>query len=101
MENQSIVIARTILNQITEFDRWALRAFGAQNFVALPESKEFQGGIRFDVNGLRHKGRVMIQLRWVDDYTVSFINKKNEVVKTFEGVYCDMLVNILDWLEGK
>jgi len=101
MKNQSIVIARTILNQINEFDRWALMAFGAQNFVALDESKEYQGGVRFNVNGLRHKGCVMIQLRWVDDYTVSFVNTKNEMVKMYEGVYCDMLVNILDWLEGK
>lgn len=101
MESHSISIARTIINQINEFDRWALMAFGAQNFVALEENKEFQGGVRFNVNGLKHKGTVLIQLRWVDDYTVSFVNKKNEVVKSFECVYCDMLVQILNWLEGQ
>lgn len=74
---------------------------GAKNFLALPESKQYQGGVRFNVNGLKHKGLVMVELRWMDDYTVSFLSKKGEVKKKVEGVYCDMLVHILDWAEGK
>lgn len=98
-QTQSISIASEILNQIKCTDRWALAAYGAKNFLALPESKEFQGGVRFNCNGLSHKGVVMIELRWVDDYTVSFLSKKGELVKKFEGIYNDMLVNILDWIE--
>ena len=43
----------------------------------------------------------MIELRWVDDYTVSFLSKQGDVLRKVEGVYCDMLVDILDWIEGK
>ncbi len=101
METQSIAIASEILNQIKCTDRWALAAYGAKNFLALPESKEFQGGVRFNVNGLTHKGLVVVELRWVDDYTVSFLSKKGELVHKVEGVYCDILVDIIDWVEGK
>lgn len=99
MENQSISIAKTILKQIQYSDRWFLPAIGAKNFLALPESKLVQGGIRFNCNGLKHKGIVEISLRWVDDYTISFLNKTGDEIKSVEGVYCDMLVEILDWVE--
>ena len=101
MENQSIAIAKTIIQQIQYGDRWFLPAVAAKNFIALPESKEFQGGVRFNVNGLKHKGLVKIELRWVDDYTISFLSRTGEVVRQVEGVYCDMLVDILDYCEGK
>jgi hypothetical protein len=94
-------IARTILEQIKYGDKWALMAYGAKNFIALTESKEFQGGLQFEVNGLRHKGIVRIQLKWIDTYTITFINKRSEIVKEVEDVYCDMLVDILDYIEGK
>ena len=101
MENNSLQIAQTILNQIKYSDKCALMAWGAKNFVALPESKEFQGGVRFKVNGLQFKNWVMVELTWTDEYKVSFINRKREVVKEYDGVYCDMLVNIIDWVENK
>jgi hypothetical protein len=101
MENQSIAIAKTIIQQIQYGDRWFLPAVAAKNFIALPESREFQGGVRFNVNGLQHKGSVKIELRWVDDYTISFLNKTGDVIKKAEGVYCDMLIEVLDWAEGK
>ncbi len=103
IENQtkSIEIASTIIDQIRYADKFALMAWGGREFVALPESEEFQGGLRFRVNGLKHKGYVVVQLRWVDDYTVSFLNKKGHLVHKSEGVYCDMLVLIIDWIEGK
>lgn len=100
-ETNTMEIAKTILEQIKYADRSALWAWGATNFAAISESKEFQGGVAFQVNGLTHKGWVKVQLRWVDDYTITFINKKREVVKTFEGAYCDMLVPVIDWIEGK
>jgi hypothetical protein len=101
MESQSVQIAKTIINQIKALDFWFLGAVGAQKFIALPESKEFQGGVQFKVNGMRHKGYVKIELRWVDDYTITFMKRNGDVVKQCEGVYCDMLIDILDWIEGK
>jgi hypothetical protein len=101
METESLSIAKTILQQIQYADRWFLPAIGAKNFLALPESKLFQGGVRFNCNGLRHKGMVEISLRWVDDYTITFFSKSGEELKCVKGVYCDMLVDVLDWIEGK
>lgn len=94
-------IARTILEQIKYGDKWALMAYGAKNFTALNESKDFQGGIKFQVNGLKHKGTVIIQLKWIDTYTIIFIDKKGITMKEVEDVYCDTLVDVLDYIEGK
>lgn len=101
METQSIEIAQTILKQIQVGDRWFLPSIGAKNFIALPESKNYQGGVRFKCNGLKHKGIVEISLRWVDDYTIIFLKSSDEEIKRVEGVYCDMLVDVLDWVEGR
>jgi len=99
--SQTMEIARTILEQIQYADRSALLAWGATNFAVISESKEYQGGLAFKVNGLTHKGWVKVCLRWVDDYTIIFINKNREIVKTLVGCYCDMLVEVIDWIEGK
>ncbi len=101
MENQSIQIAQTILDQINYFDRSALMAWGAKSFCSLSETKERIGGLSFQVNGLTHKGWVTIELDWMDTYTVIFTNRSREIVKRVEGVYCDMLVDIIDFIEGK
>lgn len=100
-QQETMQIARIILNQIKYADQSALLAWGASHFSAVTESKEFQGGLSFQVSGIIHQGWVTIKLRWVDDYTIVFTNKKREVVKTFEGAYCDMLVPVIDWIEGK
>jgi hypothetical protein len=99
--SRTMEIAQTILEQIRYTDRSALMAWGAKNFSAISESKEFQGGLAFQVNGLIHKGWIKVCLRYVDDYTIIFITENREVVKTFEGAYCDMLVAVIDWIEGK
>lgn len=101
IESNTMSIAKTIISQIKYGDRAALMAWGAINFVALEETKEFQGGVRFKVNGLKFKGYVQVQLRWVDDYTISFLSKTGEVKKQVEGAYCDMLVDVIDWIEGR
>jgi hypothetical protein len=94
-------IARTILEQIKYGDKWALMAYGATNYEALQETKDFQGGVKFKVNGLKHKGTVMVQLKWIDTYTITFVNNNGVAVKEVEDVYCDTLVDVLDYIEGK
>lgn len=98
---RTMEIARTIIEQIKSGDRSALMAWGANSFCAISESKVHEGGVSFKVNGLKHKGWVKVCLTWADVYDVAFINKKREVVKTFEGAYCDMLVPVIDWIEGR
>lgn len=100
-ENQTIQIAKTILEQIKYGDRMSLMAWGASKFIALNESTEYSGGIQFKVNGLSFAGYVKVQLRWADDYTISFVNKHGEVKHQVKGVYCDQLVEVIDWVEGK
>lgn len=101
MENTPVQIARTILNQIKCLDKSALMAWGANSFCSLSETKTRIGGLSFQVNGLTHKGWVTIELDWLDTYTVILKNRNRKVVKTFEGVYCDMLIDIIDYIEGK
>ena len=94
-------IAQTILEQIKYADRSALMAWGANSFCAISETTEFEGGVSFKVNGLKFKGWVKIGLTYKDDYSIIFINKKREVTKITEGVYYDMLVEVIDWIEGR
>jgi hypothetical protein len=94
-------IANTILQQIKYADKWALAAYGARNFIPLPECKIFQGGLKFQCNGLRHRGTVVIQLKWIDTYTISFLSMNGKVEKVVKDTYCDELVSVLDYIEGK
>ncbi|MDG1518558.1 MAG: hypothetical protein P8Q42_11070 [Flavobacteriales bacterium] len=54
---------------------------------------------KYKVNGYNHKGWVSIKLTYMDEYEISFINRNREVVKVVDGVYCDELISVLDWVE--
>lgn len=96
-----MTIARTIRGQIFALDGMAWFAWGAKNAVGLDD------GIQFDVKGLKFRGKVIIKLTAMDDYTITFgrMNRKTfefDVKHTAEGVYCDQLVEILDhYIEGR
>ena len=92
-------IAKIIIEQINSIDRWALGAYGSNNFYHIPESPEFAGGLIFSVNGLVHKGKVKILLTWMDEYKINFLNQNGISIKEVNGVYCDMLVEVLDYIE--
>jgi hypothetical protein len=92
-------ISRIIIEQINSIDKWALGAYGSTNFYHIPETPEFSGGLMFSVNGLVHKGKVKILLTWMDEYKIIFLNQKGVSIKEVNGVYCDMLVQVLDYIE--
>lgn len=98
---ETMIIAKTILQQIKSLDRFFLIAAGANNFAALSSNSERLGGLEFKVNGLTHKGWCKIELTYMDTYRVLFINRKREVVKTVDECYCDQLIQILDYVEGR
>src|SRR5690554_2865303 len=98
---KTMEIARTILNQIKTLDRMFLMAAGAHNYAALSRNDKRAGGLEFKVNGLVHKGFCKIELTFMDTYRIQFINRKREVVKEVEECYCDQLVQILDFVEGR
>lgn len=100
MEKTLSPIAKKIIDQINYNDCCALKAWSATNFVSLLPSKEFQGGLKFSVDGLEFKGIVKIELRWVDDYVVSFI-KNGRLLHQVKNVYHDTLVDVIDYVEGK
>jgi hypothetical protein len=93
-----MTIAQIIIHQINSLDKWALSAYGSTNFYSVQESSEFQGGLTFKVNGLHHKGQVSILLKWSDVYVIKFI-KNGKSIREVEEVYCDMLVEVLDYIE--
>jgi hypothetical protein len=101
MKSNAMEIAQTVLTQIKYLDRSALMAWGAKSFCALSETDTRKGGLGFQVKGLTHKGWVTVELSWLDTYTVVFTNRNRKVVKTLEDVYCDMLVDVIDFIEGK
>jgi hypothetical protein len=94
-------IARTILNQINFGDRMFLPTVGARNFASLSSTELRMGGLEFQVNGLVHKGWCKIELKFNDTYRIIFVNRKREIVKTVDECYCDQLIEILDYAEGR
>jgi hypothetical protein len=53
-------------------------------------------GLMFKVNGHHHKGYVLITLDWSDTYNVHLITTHGNIVKSFDMVYFDDLVEIID-----
>jgi hypothetical protein len=53
-------------------------------------------GLMFKVNGHHHKGYVLITLDWTDTYDVHLISTHGNIVKSFDMVYFDDLVEIID-----
>jgi len=94
-----VQLSNTIIDQIQSADVWALGAYAAQDFKVLLTTDEYIGGLQFSCNGYNVKGKVTIQLSWNDTYTISFYNRNNNLMKTVEGVYCDQLVGVLDFIE--
>ncbi len=53
-------------------------------------------GLLLKVTGRHHRGLVLITLDWNDTYTVYIINMRKVILQTFEMVYFDQLVEIID-----
>jgi len=53
-------------------------------------------GLLFKVNGHHHKGYVFITLSWCDTYTVRIVGTDGTIKDTYEMVYFDQLVEIID-----
>lgn len=91
-------VAKIILEQIICIDKVAMMAWGSSDYIICDSDDEQEGGIIFTVNGLKFKGQVEIRLQWNDTYTIRFL-KGDEEIKKVETVYCDQLVEIIDWIE--
>ena len=54
-----------------------------------------RNGLRFSVNGFKHKGDVAVELSPMDEFRISLI-KHGKVVRVIDGVYIDNLVQVID-----
>ena len=74
--------------QITIFMSWGIE----------PKSmKVIDGGLEFECNGFKHKGKVQIVLdEGKDLFEVHLISEKGEKVKTIEDVFLDNLISVVD-----
>lgn len=94
MENNdyNLELARYIWSilktQITIFMSWGV----------VPESmKVIEGGLEFECNGFKHKGKVQIVLdEGKDLFEVHLISENGEKVKTIEDVFLDNLISVVD-----
>jgi hypothetical protein len=92
-------VASTIWAQIRAAG-WAVNgSWGARELVALLETDEARGGLRFRVSGRKHKGLVVVELMPSDTYRVRLLKKsRGAFVMTYEAenVYAECLANTID-----
>lgn len=96
-------VGQEIFNQLKTLGFNDLMCWGATSFKSFNDSQfkdNHCGGLLFKVNGLRHKGHVMITLSASDLYNVKIgrLSKGEFVQKgdTLTGVYFDQLVETID-----
>ena len=76
------------LLKMNGFKFWSWGASGFKNFG--------DKVLTFKVQGHHHKGYVVITLGWDDTYTIRLVSTQGNVKFKMEGVYFDMLFEILD-----
>ena len=90
MKNESIQIAKTIQQQLFFHNKNIVWSWGAHAWTALENALEFK------VQGFKFKGVVKITLiESSDTYKIEFFKSK-VVVETYNDVYFDGMVDIID-----
>jgi hypothetical protein len=92
-------VAKIILQQINAIDPRAIWAWGAKDFVATSL------GLKFKTSGMvKWKGYVHVKYNEASDlYDIEFYRVRGAKLITdsvLSGVYCDMLVDIIDGQVG-
>ena len=78
-------------------NRNKLMSFGAKNFVAT--MFENKAGVRFNVNGFKHKGRVYAVLNeGADMYEVYITTQRDRIIEHVAEVWFDTLTDTIDFL---
>ena len=97
-------IAETIMQQIRATDKWAMGAWGARERVILNQTSERRGGLMFRVSGSKLRGKVTIELTYLDTYNVTsyrFRNHQAHVVSAATDIYCDRLMDTVNSMGEK
>lgn len=89
-------IATTIMEQIGLYNCMSL-GIPRGTTLFLSENKERRGGVSFKFTNCFkiRNGKVEIDLRWVDDYTVRVYSQRGKLKETVEGVYNAELADVL------
>lgn len=97
------VIANTIYQQIrTGSVQGCANGVHAMGCWGFNHPVDTLNGLKFKVNGLKHKGFVhVIYNEGSDLYDIDFYDRKLNVVKKLEMVYCDELTSIIDTVVEK
>lgn len=110
-------IAKIIRQQIFSGNKLVPMSWGMRKLYALPSEKTehgFQrGGLQFDVNGRKLRGRVVVRYMANDLYTIEFLKRSRKriqipgmkkyfyqtewkTVKVSADVYADMMKRMID-----
>jgi hypothetical protein len=92
-------VAQTILQQIKSIDPWAMAAWGAKDLVNMG------AGLKFKTSGMvKWKGYVHVKYDAGNDvYDVDFYRIRGAKIivdNAIQGVYCDMLVDVVNGQVG-
>jgi hypothetical protein len=81
-------IPKIILSQINELDFWARARWGVREMYAAPDALHL----------VVPRKKIVVTLdRGLDAYRIEIISKRTgKVTKTFDEVYCDQLVEIIE-----
>ena len=56
-----------------------------------------ENGLRFSVNGFKHKGNVAVRYNeGLDLFDIEILTFENEVIESIDGVYFDQLIEVID-----
>ena len=89
-------IIANYIREILSTQLMVVFSWGAHNFKALGESEEGEGGLEFQVNGFKHKGRVRIMLNWLDTFDVYLLDNNGNITEKMGDVYVDNLISVVD-----
>jgi hypothetical protein len=68
-----------------------IMSWGLHNPIGL------ENGLRFTVNGFKHKGNVAVRYNeGIDLFDVDILTPENELIETIERVYFDQLIEVID-----
>lgn len=94
-------VAATILKQMKAPQLFKFWSWGATKFVygvVCNKAKENEKNIalRFWVNGMKHKGYVLVMHNSLDYYDVEFVSSMGNLKKRVEDVDCYQLQEVID-----
>lgn len=92
---KQLQIATTIREQLYAGGRKIVWSWGAHEWQALPETREYDGGLQFRVKGRLYNGPVHIWLAYDDTYTIKL---KDKAAKELKNIYCNQLTEVVDSL---